>query len=78
MCKCQMRMFNVTCSNVGVNMVVFMCVVAAVLPLVGVGVALAEARRARQRAMEARDRVRVLEMVRSSVDRPFDWARDAS
>jgi hypothetical protein len=69
-------MFNVTCTNAGVNMVVFMCVLAALLPLIGVGVAVAEARRARQRAVEARDRVRVIEMVRSSLDRPFDWARD--
>lgn len=59
-------------------MVVFMCVMAALLPLVSVGVAMAEARRARQRAIDARDRVRVLEMVRSSLDRPFDWARDDS
>lgn len=57
-------------------MVALMCVIAALLPLLGVGVAVAEARRARQRAMEARDRVRVLEMVRSSLDRPFDWVRD--
>ena len=71
-----MCMFNLTCTNVGVNMVVFMCVMAALLPLVGVGVAVAEARRARRRAMDARDRVRVLEMVRSSLDRPFDWVRD--
>ncbi len=70
-----MCMFNVTCTNVGVNMVVFMCVMAALLPLLGVGVAVAEARRARQRAMEARDRVRVLEMVRSSLDGPSDWTR---
>ena len=53
-----MCMFNLTCTNVGVNMVVFMCVMAALLPLVGVGIAVAEARRARQRAVEARDRVR--------------------
>lgn len=59
-------------------MAVFMCVVAALLPLLGVGLAVAEARRARQRAMEARDRVRVMEMVRSSLDRPYDWARDDS
>ncbi len=65
-----MCMFNVTCTNVGVNMVVFMCVMAVLLPLLGVGVAVAEARRARQRAMEARDRVRVLEMVRAAMDRP--------
>jgi hypothetical protein len=71
MCKCQMCMFNVTCTNVGVNMVVFLCVLAALLPLVGVGVAVAEARRARRRAMEARDRVMVLEMVRTAVHRPF-------
>ena len=57
-------------------MVVFMCAMAALLPLLGVGVAVAEARRARQRAMEARDRVRVMEMVRTSLDRSFDWARD--
>jgi len=72
MCKCQMYMFNVTCTNVGVNMVVFMCVMAALLPLVGVGIAVAEARRARQRAVEARDRVQVLEMVRTAMDRPSD------
>lgn len=59
-------------------MVVLMCVMAALLPLAGVGVAVAEARRARLRAMEARDRVRVMVMVRSSLDRPYDWARDAS
>lgn len=47
-------------------MVVFMCVLAALLPLVGVGGAVAEARRARQRAVEARDRVRVLEMVQAA------------
>lgn len=57
-------------------MVALMCVIAALLPLLGVGIAVAEARRARQQAMEARDRVRVLEMVRSSLDRPFDWVRD--
>lgn len=73
-----MCMFNVTCTNVEVNMVVFMCVLAALLPLIGVGGAVAEARRARRRAMEARDRVLVLEMVRTAVDRPFDCARDAS
>lgn len=67
-----MCMFNVTCTNVGVNMVVFMCVMAALLPLVGVGVAAAEARRARQRAVEARDRVRVLEIVRVALGRPID------
>lgn len=72
MCKCQMCTFNMTCTNVGVNMVVFMCVLAVLLPLVGVGVAVAEARRARRRAMEARDRVRVLEMVRTAMDRPSD------
>jgi hypothetical protein len=53
-------------------MVVFMCVMAALLPLVGVGVAVAEVRRARRRASFARDRVRVLEMVRASVDRFVD------
>ena len=68
-------MFNVTFTNVGANMVVFMCVMAALLPLVGVGVAVAEARRARRRAMDARDRVRVLEMVRASLDMPLDWTR---
>ena len=52
--KCQMCMFNVTCTNVGVNMVALMCVIAALLPLLGVGIAVAEARRARQQAMEAR------------------------
>lgn len=57
-------------------MVALMCVIAALLPVLGVGVAVAEARRARQRAMEARDRVRVLEMVRALLDRPYDWARD--
>lgn len=50
-------------------MVVFMCVMAALLPLLGVGVAVAEARRARHRAMEVRDRVRVLEMVRTTASR---------
>jgi hypothetical protein len=59
-------------------MVVFMCVVAALLPLVGVGVALAEARRARLKAIEARDRVRVLQMVRSSMVRPLDCAGDGA
>lgn len=56
-------MFNVTGTNVGVNMVVFMCVMAALLPLVGVGVAVTEARRACRAARLARDRVRVLEML---------------
>lgn len=78
MCKCQMCMFNVTCTNVGVNMVVFMCVMAALLPLVGVAVAVAEARRARRRAMEARDRVRVLEMVRVALGRPIDWTHEGN
>ena len=73
-----MCMFNVTCTNVGVNMVVFMCAMAALLPLVGVGVAVAEARRARQRAMVARDRVRVLEMVRKAVDRPIEWTHEGN
>lgn len=73
-----MCMFNVTCTNVGVNMVVFMCVMAALLPLVGVGVAVAEARRARQRVMDARDRVRVLEMARKALDRPVDWRHEGS
>lgn len=59
-------------------MVVFMCVLAALLPLVGLGVAVAEARRARQRVIDARDRVRVMVMVRSSVVRPLDCARDGS
>ena len=57
-------------------MVVFMCVLAALLPLVGVGVAVAEARRARQQAVEALDRVRVLEMVRTAVDRPIEWTHE--
>lgn len=59
-------------------MVVFMCVMAALLPLVGVGVAVAEARRARQRVMDARDRVRVLEMARQALDRPVDWRHEGS
>lgn len=59
-------------------MVVFMCAMAALLPLVGVGVAVAEARRARQRAMVARDRVRVLEMVRKAVDRPIEWTNEGN
>lgn len=59
-------------------MVVFMCVMAALLPLVGVGVAVAEARRARRRAMDARDRVRVLEMVRTAVDRPIEWTHEGN
>lgn len=59
-------------------MVVFMCVMAALLPLVGVAVAVAEARRARRRAMEARDRVRVLEMVRVALGRPIDWTHEGN
>lgn len=59
-------------------MVVFMCVMAALLPLVGVGVAVAEARRARRRVMDARDRVRVLEMARKALDRPVDWRHEGS
>lgn len=73
-----MCMSNVTCTNVGVNMVVFMCVMAALLPLVGVGVAVAEARRARRRAMEARDGVRVLEMVRLALGQPIDWTHEGN
>jgi len=66
-----MCMFNATCIDVGVNMVVFMCVMAALLPLIGVGVAVAEARKARRRADLARERVKVLEMVRTALDRSF-------
>jgi len=71
-------MFNVTCTNVGVNMVMFMCVMAALLPLVDVGVAVAEARRARRRALEARDRVLVLEMVRVALGRPIDRTNEGN
>ncbi len=64
MCKCQMYMFNVTCTNVGVNMVVFMCVLAALLPIAGIGLAVAEARRARRAARTAHEKVLVLELVK--------------
>lgn len=64
MCQCQMCMFNMTCANVGVNMVLFMCVVAAMVPLAGVSLAVAEARRARRAAKAAYEKVHVLEMVR--------------
>ena len=64
MCKCQMCMVNTTCANVGVNMVLFMCVMAAMVPLAGVGLAVAEARRARRAAKVAHEKVHVLEMVR--------------
>lgn len=65
MCKCQMCMVNTTSANVGVNMVLFMCVMAAMVPLAGVGLAVAEARRARGRVRYAMDRVRALELVRN-------------
>ncbi len=68
MCKCQMCMFNVTYTNVGVNMVVFMCVMAALLPIAGIGLAAAEAQRARARARHALERVKVLSIVRNCLD----------
>lgn len=68
MCKCQMCMFNVTCTNVGVNMVVFMCVLAALLPIAGIGLAWSEAQRARARARHAMARVKVLSIVRNCLD----------
>ena len=43
-----------------------LCFVAALLPVALIGVAVAEARRARRAARHARDRVRVLEMVRQA------------
>ena len=45
-------------------MVLFMCVVAAMVPLAGVSLAVAEARRARRAAKAAYEKVHVLEMVR--------------
>lgn len=45
-------------------MVIFMCVLAAMVPLAGVGFAVAEARRARRAAKVAYAKVQVLEMVR--------------
>lgn len=48
-------------------MTLFLCFVAALLPVGLIGVAVAEARRARRAACYARDRVRVLEMVREAV-----------
>lgn len=45
-------------------MVVFMCVMAAMVPLAGVGLAVAEARRALRAAKVAHEKVHVLEMVR--------------
>ena len=68
MCKCQMCMFNVTCTNVGVNMMVFMCVMAALLPIAGIGLAVAEAQRTRSRARHAMDRVKVLSIIRNCLD----------
>jgi hypothetical protein len=53
-------------------MVVFMCVMAAIVPLEGVGVVIAEARRTRRWASVARDSVRILEMVQATVGRPID------
>lgn len=47
-------------------MTLFLCFVAALLPVALVGVAVAEARRARQTARQARDRVRALELMRKS------------
>ena len=51
-------------------MVVFMCVMAGLLPLIWAGVAVFELRQARRTALAARDRVRVLEMVQRSVNKP--------
>lgn len=68
MCKCQMCMVNTTCANVGVNMVLFMCVMAAMVPVAGIGLAVAEARRARRAAKVAREKVYVLETVRRIAD----------
>lgn len=48
-------------------MTLFLCFVAAVLPVALIGVAVAEARRALHAAKHARDRVRVLDLVRKSV-----------
>lgn len=45
-------------------MVLFMCVVAAMVPLAGVSLAVAEARRARRAAKAAYEKIHVLEMVR--------------
>lgn len=59
-------MFNVTSTNVGVNMVLFICALAAMLPMAIIIWAVLEARAARQRARQARDRVRVLEWVREA------------
>lgn len=59
-------MFNVTCTNVGVNMVLFICVLAAMVPMAIIIWAVLEVRAARQRARHARDRVRVLEWVREA------------
>lgn len=47
-------------------MTLFLCFVAALLPVVLIGGAVAEARRARRAARYARDRVRVLQMVREA------------
>jgi hypothetical protein len=64
MCKCQMYIFNTTCATAGVNMVLFMCVMAAMVPLTGVGLAVAEVWRASRAAKLAHEKVHVLEMVR--------------
>ena len=45
-------------------MVLLMCVMAAIVPLAGVGLAVAEALRARRAAKVAHEKVYVLEMVR--------------
>ncbi len=45
-------------------MVVFMCVLAALLPIAGIGLAVAEARRARRAARTAHEKVLVLELVK--------------
>lgn len=59
-----MCMFNMTCANVEVNMLLFMCVLAAMVPPAVVSLAVVEARRARRAAKVAYEKVHVLEMVR--------------
>jgi peptidoglycan/LPS O-acetylase OafA/YrhL len=59
-------MFNVTSTSVGVNMVLFICAIAAMVPLAIIVWALLEAWAARRRARHALDCVQVLEWVRQA------------
>lgn len=59
-------MFNVTSTSAGVNMVLFICALAAMVPMAIIVWVLFEARSARHRARHALDRVQVLEWVKQA------------